>query len=101
MNSEFCVLIMAGGKGTRFWPKSTEEKPKQFISLIEDRTMLQVTIDRIRRIIFIVLYFLLQNLAIIRSGFQNFIHIIKYQRNIEFKKGSVCYMRAGYKFFEQ
>lgn len=51
MNSEFCVLIMAGGKGTRFWPKSTEEKPKQFISLIEDRTMLQVTIDRIRKIL--------------------------------------------------
>ena len=25
-----CALIMAGGKGTRFWPKSTEEKPKQY-----------------------------------------------------------------------
>ena len=24
-----CALIMAGGKGTRFWPLSTEEKPKQ------------------------------------------------------------------------
>ena len=24
------ALIMAGGKGTRFWPVSTEEKPKQF-----------------------------------------------------------------------
>ena len=33
MESDFCILIMAGGKGTRFWPKSTEEKPKQFLNL--------------------------------------------------------------------
>lgn len=51
MKQEFCVLIMAGGKGTRFWPKSTEEKPKQFINLIEDRTMIQLTVDRIKNIL--------------------------------------------------
>lgn len=51
MKEEFCVLIMAGGKGTRFWPKSTEEKPKQFINLLEERTMIQLTIDRIRNIL--------------------------------------------------
>ena len=51
MKEEFCVLIMAGGKGTRFWPKSTEEKPKQFINLIEDRTMIQLTVDRIKNIL--------------------------------------------------
>lgn len=51
MKEEICVLIMAGGKGTRFWPKSTEEKPKQFINLIEDRTMIQLTVDRIRKIL--------------------------------------------------
>ena len=44
-------MIMAGGRGTRFWPKSTEERPKQFINLIEDRTMLQLTVDRIRNIV--------------------------------------------------
>jgi len=42
---------MAGGKGTRFWPKSTEEKPKQFINLIEDRTMIQLTVDRIKKLV--------------------------------------------------
>lgn len=42
-----CALIMAGGKGTRFWPLSTEEKPKQFLNLIGDRTMIQMTVDRI------------------------------------------------------
>lgn len=51
MNQEFCVLIMAGGRGTRFWPKSTEEKPKQFINLIEERTMIQLTVDRVRNIL--------------------------------------------------
>ena len=41
------ALIMAGGKGSRFWPLSTEEKPKQFLKLIGNKTMLQMTVDRI------------------------------------------------------
>ena len=45
------ALIMAGGKGTRFWPLSTEEKPKQFLNLIGDETMLQMTVNRIKPII--------------------------------------------------
>lgn len=46
-----CALIMAGGKGTRFWPLSTEEKPKQFLKLISDETMIQMTVNRIKPII--------------------------------------------------
>ena len=46
-----CALIMAGGKGTRFWPLSTEEKPKQFLNLIGEDTMIQMTINRIKPII--------------------------------------------------
>lgn len=46
-----CALIMAGGKGTRFWPLSTEEKPKQFLNLIGDNTMIQMTVNRIKPII--------------------------------------------------
>lgn len=46
-----CALIMAGGKGTRFWPLSTEEKPKQFLNLVGDKTMMQMTVDRILPII--------------------------------------------------
>jgi mannose-1-phosphate guanylyltransferase len=46
-----CALIMAGGKGTRFWPLSTEEKPKQFLNLIGKDTMIQMTVNRIRPII--------------------------------------------------
>ena len=41
------VVIMAGGIGSRFWPMSTEEKPKQFIDVLGvGRTLLQLTYDR-------------------------------------------------------
>ena len=46
-----CALIMAGGKGTRFWPLSTEEKTKQFLNLICEETMIQMTVNRIKPII--------------------------------------------------
>jgi mannose-1-phosphate guanylyltransferase len=42
---------MAGGKGTRFWPLSTEEKPKQFLKLLGEDTMIQMTVKRVEKII--------------------------------------------------
>ncbi len=39
---------MAGGSGTRFWPYSTPEKPKQFLDLTGDGTMLQMTVERLK-----------------------------------------------------
>lgn len=45
-----CSLIMAGGKGTRFWPESTSKKPKQFLSLISEKTMIQMTVERAKKI---------------------------------------------------
>ena len=47
----FCALIMAGGKGTRFWPKSTEETPKQFLNLIDEKSMIEHTYERLLKII--------------------------------------------------
>lgn len=42
------VLIMAGGRGERFWPRSRKHLPKQFLSLTGDgRTMIQITVERI------------------------------------------------------
>ena len=42
------VLIMAGGRGERFWPKSRRSLPKQFLSLTDDgKTMIQLTVERI------------------------------------------------------
>jgi len=41
------ILVMAGGKGTRLWPVSRKNKPKQFQKLISNKTMLQETVDRL------------------------------------------------------
>lgn len=42
------ALIMAGGRGERFWPKSRKSLPKQFLSLTDDgKTMIQLTVERI------------------------------------------------------
>jgi len=41
------ALIMAGGGGTRFWPRSRQQRPKQFLALSGDRTLIQLAQDRI------------------------------------------------------
>lgn len=49
---ETVAIIMAGGKGERFWPRSRVDKPKQFLSLTSDgKTMLQKTVERILPIV--------------------------------------------------
>ena len=51
MNKNFYVAIMAGGVGSRFWPASLENKPKQFLDILgTGRTMLQLTFDRFKKI---------------------------------------------------
>ncbi len=46
------ALIMAGGKGERFWPRSRVNLPKQFLSLTDDgKTMIQLTVERISPIV--------------------------------------------------
>ena len=45
------LVIMAGGVGSRFWPMSTPEKPKQFIDVLGcGRTLIQLTVDRFKGI---------------------------------------------------
>lgn len=42
------VLVLAGGRGTRFWPVSRRARPKQCVSVLgEGRTMIQSTLDRL------------------------------------------------------
>jgi mannose-1-phosphate guanylyltransferase len=41
------VVILAGGVGSRFWPLSTPERPKQFLPLISDQPMLRDALDRL------------------------------------------------------
>lgn len=41
------AVIMAGGGGTRFWPRSRQQRPKQFLTLSGDRSLIQATFDRV------------------------------------------------------
>jgi mannose-1-phosphate guanylyltransferase len=47
----FYALIMAGGTGTRLWPRSRKDRPKQLLDIVSERTMLQETYERIRPLI--------------------------------------------------
>ena len=52
MNQNNYCVIMAGGVGSRFWPFSRNEKPKQFLDFFgTGRSLLQMTIDRFRPIV--------------------------------------------------
>jgi mannose-1-phosphate guanylyltransferase len=44
-------VIMAGGTGTRFWPKSRSKKPKQFLSFKGDESLLQATVRRVNMLV--------------------------------------------------
>lgn len=50
-NKNFYVVIMAGGTGTRLWPLSRKERPKQFQKFLSSRTMIQETFDRVAKVV--------------------------------------------------
>src|SRR5262245_25419311 len=45
------ATIMAGGGGTRFWPRSRQKRPKQFLTLTGDRSLLQQAQDRVEALV--------------------------------------------------
>lgn len=47
MSAERYVIIMAGGRGERFWPMSREKTPKQLIALLGERSFLQQAVDHV------------------------------------------------------
>lgn len=57
------VLIMAGGSGTRFWPLSTNERPKQFLDLVSEKTMIRETVDRVVKLVPAEKIFISTNIA--------------------------------------
>jgi len=46
MNNKIYAIVMAGGKGTRFWPESTSRHPKQYLSLVGDQSLLGSSLSR-------------------------------------------------------
>ena len=56
------AVIMAGGKGERFWPRSRRNMPKQFLSLTDDgKTMIQLTVERIKPLVAVEDVFIVTN----------------------------------------
>jgi mannose-1-phosphate guanylyltransferase len=55
------VIIMAGGRGERFWPVSREKTPKQLLRLLGNRSFLQQTVDRITPVVPIKNIFVITN----------------------------------------
>ena len=45
------AVILAGGRGTRFWPRSRTSTPKQLLNIVGKDTMLEQTVDRLRPLI--------------------------------------------------
>src|SRR5579863_309617 len=42
-----CAVLLAGGRGTRFWPRSRTRTPKQLLNITGDETMLRQTVSRL------------------------------------------------------
>src|SRR5215831_9731744 len=51
MNAHHYGLILAGGRGTRFWPRSRKTSAKQVLNVVGERTLIQATVDRLAPII--------------------------------------------------
>jgi mannose-1-phosphate guanylyltransferase len=62
-NRDRYVIIMAGGRGERFWPVSRETTPKQLIRLLGDQSFLQQTVDRVLPVVPLKNIFVITNTA--------------------------------------
>ena len=51
MTGELFAVVMAGGGGTRLWPASRRQKPKQSLRLLGDRSLFQLAVDRLRPLV--------------------------------------------------
>lgn len=50
-NASYYGLILAGGRGTRFWPRSRRNHAKQVLRFLGDRSLIQQTVDRLRPVL--------------------------------------------------
>jgi mannose-1-phosphate guanylyltransferase len=55
------AVIMAGGVGSRFWPRSREKMPKQLLKIFGENTMIQDTVNRINKVIPVENIFIVTN----------------------------------------
>src|ERR1039458_6862989 len=51
MNRHHYGLILAGGRGTRFWPRSRKSSAKQVLNVVGERSLIQATVERLAPVI--------------------------------------------------
>ena len=49
--SNFYAVILSGGRGARFWPLSTDDKPKQFLSVFGGKSLIRQAVDRLKGVV--------------------------------------------------
>jgi len=77
------ALIMAGGRGERFWPRSRKDMPKQFLSLTNDgKTLIQLTVERILPVVDVNDIFISTN--------KNYLDLVKEQLTDIPKENIIC-----------
>lgn len=69
------AIIMSGGLGSRFWPKSRRSLPKQFLKTVGDKTMIEATVDRISKLIN------KENICVVTN--ENYVPLIKKLKRID------------------
>ncbi len=47
MKPETYAVVLAGGRGERFWPLSTSKTPKQLLALVDEHPMITAAVDRL------------------------------------------------------
>ncbi len=67
MQKQGYAIIMAGGKGERFWPLSTSARPKQLLSLVGDKPLLAQAVDRIRGLFPLDHIYVITNAALVKA----------------------------------
>lgn len=61
------ILIMAGGQGERFWPKSRTNKPKQLLPIVSNKTMIEETVERLQGLVLPNKIFISTNLNLVEE----------------------------------
>lgn len=51
MDKDFYAVVMAGGRGERFWPQSRASRPKQLLRLIGNLTLIEQTVERLKPLV--------------------------------------------------
>jgi mannose-1-phosphate guanylyltransferase len=64
---ELYAIVLAGGIGTRFWPLSRRERPKQFLPIISEKTMIEETVERLVSLIPLERVYTIANRELSRS----------------------------------